>query len=224
MSSFINYLNPSFSLEVRLGKVFFDEGPIEQKLRQEIEIFLNLLKVRDNATYEHSIRVGLLATSIGRFMHLNPRPLLFAGLLHDIGKAQTNPATLKKTEGWTEADSKEVEGHVMDGYRLIRGSFDFSAEIILWHHRFQPRCYPAEMPKLLHNYSEGTKVMIALFGRLLSLADQFDALHRVNDRFTAEKVSVGEWVKNCMLEHNPDMKVLIEELYKAKIFTNEVFD
>ncbi len=113
--------------------------------------------------------------------------------------------------------------HVMDGYRLIRDKFDFSAEIILWHHRFQPRGYPQEHPAPLHDYCEATKVMIPWYGRMLSLADTFDALHRVNDKHGADTLT-GEQIKEKMLAFHKDQKILVEGLFAANIFTTQIFE
>jgi response regulator RpfG family c-di-GMP phosphodiesterase len=154
-------------------------------------------------------------------MHLDAKALLYAGLLHDVGKLQTKLSTLQKTEGWLPADTEEIKNHVVDGYRVLRDCFDFTAEIILWHHRFQPGRYPESLPQPLHDYSEGTRVMIPLFGRLLSLADVFDALHRVNDKHGLEPLT-GEDIKAKMLACNPDQRVLIEEAYEAGIFTTVI--
>ena len=223
MSTFIEYMDPTISLEERLQTTF--KGlQIEPEKQNEIMSFLSILKLKDLATWRHSVRVALVASGIAAFMHLSKKTLFYAGTLHDLGKAQTDPKTLKKTSGWTSEDTEEVRKHVMDGYRLIRGQFDFSAEVILWHHRFQPNSYPAENPLLLHEYSQGTKIMIPLFGRLLALSDQYDALHRLNERFSAEKdEEVGFWIRKQMLEQNPDQAGLISELYEADIFTTKTF-
>lgn len=222
MNKFLNYLDPSVPLEKRLRWVFDDlQLPSEQ--REGIVAFLQPLKAKDHPTYEHTIRVGLLARRIARFMHLDEKALLYAGLLHDIGKAQTRFETLQKTEGWTPADTAEMKSHVMDGYRLVRGRFDFSAEIILWHHRFQPGAYPEELPTPLHEYSLGTKTLIPMYGRMLSLADTFDALHRVNDKH-GDKPLTGEQIREKMLAFNKDQKILIEELFRADVFTTYLVD
>ncbi len=224
MSKFVQYLNPAIPLKNRLQQTFKELG-VSSSQRAKIRTFTQLLRLKDKATYEHSIRVALLSHQIARFMHLGQTALFYAGILHDVGKSQTNPATLKKTSGWTAEDSAEVMNHVMDGYRLIRGEFDFSAEVILWHHRFQANAYPETSPPLLHEYSSGTRVLIPFFGRALALADQFDALHRVNDKFVVDgKLSIGETVKQRMLEHNPDQRSLVAELFDAGIFTTETWD
>ena len=220
MNNFLQYFDLEPKLAVRLKSVY-QELRVSEEQRRKISAFLHPIKVKDKPTYEHSIRVGLLSSAIGKFMHLDPKVLLYAGLLHDVGKAQTRLATLKKTDGWTDFDSAEIIGHVMDGYRLIRDCFDFSAEIILWHHRFQLNGYPQKMPEFLHAYSEGTKVMICMYGRMLALADTFDALHRVNDKH-GSTILDGKQIKEKMFVFHPDQKVLLEELFKADILTTRI--
>lgn len=221
MAKFLHYFNRA-ELLLNLSEAFRNAG-IKDDRQGEIMGFLHPLRIKDSATYEHSIRVGLLAYKIGKYIHLDQKALLYAGLLHDIGKAQTRLAVLQKTEGWTEADTTEIMEHVIDGYRLIRDHFDFSAEIILWHHKFQSRGYPAQMPVALHTYSQGTQVMIPMYGRMLSLADTFDALHRVNDKYVFGP-HPGEEIKQKMLTFHPDQRILVEDLFKDGIFTTSIFE
>lgn len=220
MAKFLQYLDPTVSLETRLLEAL-SELNILLGYREKIMVFLNPLAIKDPATYEHSIRVGLLARRIGKFIHMDEKALFYAGVLHDVGKAQTDLRTLQKTSGWTEADTKEIQRHVMDGYRLIRQVFDFSAEIILWHHRYQWAGYPKKLPPHLHKFCLGTETMIALYGRILAIADCYDALHRVNDKH-GDKPLTGEDIKRKMFEYNPDQKALLNELYEAGILTTTI--
>lgn len=220
MSTFQEYMNPDVPLEERLGQAFVRCGVSDDE-QERITSFLAVLKLKDEASYRHSVRVGIVAGRIGEFMHLDARALLYAGLLHDAGKALTRLDTLQKTEDWTPADAEEMERHVMDSYRLLAGAFDFSAEIALWHHRFQRNGYPEELPEPLHEYSEGTKVQIAFYGRLLALADVYDALHRVNSRFGA---ITGEQIREKMHQFNPDQRKLLDELYDNDVFTVELVE
>lgn len=220
---FLQYLNPKVSLAARLCTAYRELG-ISEEQREKIEAMLGPLRVKDRTTYEHCIRVGLLARRIARFMGLDQKALLYAGLMHDVGKAQVPLETLTKTEGWTDADSKAIEPHVMDGYRMVRDVFDFSAEVILWHHKFQPNEYPQEIPENLHQYGNGTRTMIPFYGRILAIADSFDAFHRINNKFGADKKPLtGEEIKEKMLKFNPDQRVLLTNLFNADILTTKIY-
>lgn len=151
-------------------------------------------------------------------MGVDERALFYAGLLHDIGKCLTDPKVLSKTQSWSAEDAKEMEPHVMDGFRLLRGKFDFSAQILAWHHQFQRNGYPKELPPPLHPFSKGTEVAISMYGRLLALADTYDAFHRVNFQDGAVRKLSDEEIKKGMLERNPDQRVLVENLYTAGVF------
>ncbi len=217
--TFVEYMDPCICLEDRL-RSRYEHLALEQQHRDGVAAYLAVLQQKDMATYRHSIRVALVASDIGRFTHLEEKALFYAGLLHDVGKSLTDLRTLQKTDGWTQADSEEIMSHVMDGYRLLRGRFDYSAEVILWHHRFQRNGYPKVIPPPLHEYCEGTRVVIAFTGRMLSLADHYDAVHRINS--SSGRLS-GEEMKAKMLALNPDQKKLVEDLYEAGIFTTKTF-
>jgi len=200
-----------------------EELGISETNEAHLQSFLAPLKDKSSVThfhYLHSLRVGLLARQIGRFTYHEEKPLFFGGALHDLGKCQTPLHILGKTEDWSDEDQHAMESHVMDGYRLIRGRFDMSAEIMLWHHRFQKNGYPEELPPLLHNYRETTQLLIREYGRIVALADVFDALHRVDAKFGAKKALTGDEIKEKMLELNPDRRKLISALYEAGVLNN----
>jgi len=64
--------------------------------------------------------------------------------------------------------------------------------------------------------------MIALYGRILAIADCYDALHRVNDKFGTVQALTGEDIKEKMFQFNPDQRVLLNELYEANILTTAI--
>jgi putative nucleotidyltransferase with HDIG domain len=215
MSNFVHYLDLTTPLENRISAIFI-ELSLTKEQSEGINAFLHPLKVKDQATYDHCLRVGLLCKEVSNFMHLDQKALFYAGILHDVGKALTNTETLGRTDGWTTTDAEEIKAHVQDGWRLLRGCFDFSAEIISWHHQFQQNGYPETLPEPLHQYCNGTKTMISFYGRILALCDVYDALHRINAKFGA---LTGEAIKEKMFLYNPDQKVFLRNLYEANIFT-----
>src|SRR3989338_753211 len=169
--------------------------------------------------YAHSLRVGLLARQIGRFTYHEEKPLFFAGVLHDLGKCQSPIEILGKTDSWNDDDQQTMQAHVLDGYRLLRGRFDVSAEIMLWHHKFQENCYPEKLPPYLHKYRETMRLLIREYGRLVALADVYDALHRTDAKHGEKRTLTRKEIKEKMFEFNPDRTILIEALYKVGILT-----
>lgn len=179
----------------------------------DLKAFMAPLRIKNPDHYYHSIRVAILACDIAGEMGLSCKAMFFAGLCHDVGKALVPASTLNKTEGWTAADSETMKTHVNDGHRLLRDRFDFTADIMHWHHRFQKNCYPLERPAPLHSYGNGTEAVMVFYGRLLALADVFDALHRQNP-----KKLTGAEIKEAMFKHAPDLKDLVERLYEKGVF------
>lgn len=206
------------TLEEMLESAFV-EFEVKDDHMQSVSGYLTVLKLKHQPTYEHSIRVGLLGARICRFLHLDPKVLLFAGTLHDIGKTLVRTELLQKTTGFTEQDMEEMRRHPEDSYRLLRGVHDFSAEVALRHHRHQENGYPKRLPKTKIPYSGNTKLMIEYYSRLLSLADFYDALtSRENDKFGEKKKLSCEEAKAILLAKNQDQKHLIEQLYLNGIF------
>src|SRR4051812_3251898 len=118
----IDYLRGTLSLEQRLERTFRLElvSPEQQTvLRAYIEP-LRLKGEEGQFHYEHSVRVGIVGADIAHRMGLDPKVLLYAGLMHDIGKALVPVDVLGKTESWTKADSETMKPHVIDGYKLLR--------------------------------------------------------------------------------------------------------
>jgi response regulator RpfG family c-di-GMP phosphodiesterase len=184
-----------------------------------IKAFLFLLKYKSPVTYLHylhSLRVALLGRLISRFLGQDEKAQFYAGSLHDVGKAEMPLEVLGKMKGWTEDDTRIMEDHVLRSYNLIRGRFDFTAEVILWHHKFQRRPYPLELPQNLHRYSADTQKIIIEHGRILALADSYDASHRKNE-VEGGTVFTEDEIKERLVNWNPDRKQLILDLYNAEI-------
>ncbi|MFC1696929.1 HD-GYP domain-containing protein [Nanoarchaeota archaeon] len=207
------------TLEEQLENAF-TELEIEEEHRVSIKSYLNLVKINDQATYEHSIRVGLIGIEVAKHMHLDPKVLFYSGMLHDVGKCLVDPETLKKTEGFDKTDMKKMTKHSKYSYDLLRGVHEFSAEIALRHHKFQENGYPKTMPIPKVPYKEGTKVMINFYARILGVIDFYDAITtRKNDKFGEVELLDRDKAKSILLSKNQDQRYLIEDLYTNEIFS-----
>lgn len=217
MDYFNDYFPRNLSLEEHYRKILRTLG-ITGNPKKKLLNLLEILKSKHPSTlphYEHSLRVAMLAYWIACFMHLDGKPAFYAGSLHDIGKLLTPVDVLGKTGEWTEVDAKIMESHIIDGYALLQGSFDYTSEIIKWHHQFQKNVYPKNIGQPKRDFRKGPMSIIPLFGRILALADSYDAMHRIYNR----TVMTGTLIQECMLEQNPDQKILVDALYQMRIFT-----
>lgn len=205
------------SLEEQLEKAY-TRLEISPKNQGSINTYLTLLKLKDQATYEHSIRVGLLGTKVAKHCSLDSKALFYSGTLHDIGKILIRTELLKKTGKFNKKDMAEMKKHPECGYNLLSGIHDFSAEIALRHHKYQKTEYPKKLYKPKAKFSKETVTEIDFYARILSMIDFYDAATtRTNQKFRKKKLNREE-VKQFLLKNNSDIKRLIEELYFNKIF------
>ena len=139
------------------------------------DIIVNIidLKMYDDYTFHHSTNVAILATVLGIACKLNKKDLYelcMAGILHDIGKVTVPDHILNKKEKLTDEEWQEMQKHAENGYRILKEKFQLPTKAyigVLQHHeRYDGTGYP-----------HGKKGRdISLFGRILNIADVYDAL------------------------------------------------
>lgn len=198
-------------------ELLLDQHKVIGHYRDLIRRYLDLLELRSQLTWDHSLRVGQLAVVIASWRGVrgfNLERVFQSGLLHDIGKSLIDPAVLRKMgeEQWTDSDREEMDHHPEYGWRLLRGVDEFLAAVIVRHHRFGPRPYPADIPPLpaVLIPREGD---IELFAETIALADTFDALMT---RAESEGLSF-EARRIKYRELNPGQEGLIECLENEKV-------
>lgn len=150
------------------------ENIIEEILENK-NLMVNMvdLKVFDNYTYFHSVNVAVLSIVMGVALGLRKEALIKLGLgalLHDIGKVFVKKEILNKNEKLTDEEFKEMKGHSKFGFSYVKDKFDLPATVyvaILDHHeKYDGTGYP-----------EGKKEdKISIFGRIIAIADVYDAL------------------------------------------------
>jgi putative two-component system response regulator len=147
---------------------------LEEARLEILERLAIAAEYRDDATQEHAWRIGrtcaLLALELGlpdREVELIRR----AASLHDIGKIGVPDAILLKPDVLTEAEFELMKTHTTIGAEILSGSCSpllrTAERIALTHHeRWDGRGYPRGI----------SGEAIPLVGRIVALADVFDAL------------------------------------------------
>ncbi|OXS59238.1 phosphohydrolase [Cohnella sp. CIP 111063] len=136
------------------------------------ELF-EIVKAKDDYTYEHNIGVGILATLIGGWMNLSEDELAILSLaatLHDIGKVNVPESILNKPGSLTDEEFEIVKKHTVHGYELLKnaeGLHPRVALVALQHHeREDGRGYPHGLDKS----------RIDPFSAIVAVADIFHAM------------------------------------------------
>jgi HD-GYP domain-containing protein (c-di-GMP phosphodiesterase class II) len=167
-------------------------------------VALQSLKLKDEYTYGHSMRVGAYAAELGKDFGFEPKGverLRVAAAAHDLGKIGIEDAVLQKPGKLTELEYQVMKSHPVLGATVLH-AFEphvFVETInlaILYHHeRFDAKGYP-----------KGLKGdAIPLFARLISIADTYDAMTttRVYRKALPIETAIEEVKKNAGTQFDP---------------------
>lgn len=148
-------------------------------IRKTIESLTMALDARDPYTRGHSQRVAMYSVAIANELERDNRwsfvkekrnSLLMSALLHDIGKIGIRDEILLKPGKLTDDEYALIKTHPAKGAEIVRGIPGFDEDVIagiLQHHeRWDGKGYPAGV----------TGDQIHIFGRIIGLADSFDAI------------------------------------------------
>src|SRR5690606_3770388 len=168
-----------------------------------------IIEAKDPTTSGHSERVvryvDRLAVRCG-VSDEDREQLRLAAMPHDVGKIAVPRAILCKEGPLTAAEREVIERHPQDGFDILRGLEDCeqAREWVYQHHeRWDGRGYP--------NRLQGCDV--ALPGRILSLAEVYDALaerRSYKEPWSNERI-VALFRKEAGHHFDPDLAHLVAD-------------
>ena len=129
-------------------------------------------EANDEDTGDHILRVGDYCALLARQLNMPEefvQRIRIQAALHDVGKIHVSPAILKKPGKLTDDEWREMKTHTLSGLKIIGEHHRVStaARIAVSHHeRYDGSGYPYGL--------SGTDIPIE--GRILNLADQYDAM------------------------------------------------
>jgi len=147
-------------------------------IAEDDSVLLGISTMRDydDYTYTHSVNVGILSLCLGKRIGLSRISLshiAVCGLVHDLGKLDISKEVLNKPGKLTDEEFKEIQTHPIKSVKKIinlRASADLKAKILLppfeHHLKYDLSGYPRVQ----------NKKSVSLFGRILTIADVYDAL------------------------------------------------
>jgi len=141
-------------------------------------VLLSLSTIRDydDYTFTHSLNVAILAMCLGNRIGLSKNMLerlSLSAMFHDLGKVDVPKKILNKPGKLSDHEFKEMRNHSIYSVRqiiLLKASQQRKSEMILppfeHHLKYDLSGYP-QTPR---------KKPISLFGRIIAIADVFDAI------------------------------------------------
>ncbi|MFG0331356.1 MAG: HD domain-containing phosphohydrolase [Phycisphaerales bacterium] len=175
-----------------------------------LEALSSAIDAKDRYTCGHSERVALLSRDLAHAIGLGDEVVErvhISGLVHDVGKIGVPEAVLCKPGRLTDAEFDLVKKHPEIGARILKDipHFDDIIPGVMFHHeKYDGRGYP-------HGLAGED---IPLFGRIIAIADSFDAMSSTRTyRAARPRTEVIEEIARCAGSHfDPDFAKLFIEL------------
>ena len=148
---------------------------IVSSLNRNVDALVSLSKLKssDEYTYTHSVNVTIFAVAYAHHLGLPEEKLRLvgmAGLFHDFGKAFIPQEILNAPRRLTPSEQEIMQSHVLLGYNQLKKAENIPPEVlqtIAQHHeKHNGTGYPYRL--------SGKK--IGIYGRILSVSDNYDAL------------------------------------------------
>ena len=167
----LEFRKQNLELEQRVHDQHEDLSDARLEMLQRLAL---AAEYRDDATGQHTQRVGSTAALIARGLELEQEEaelIRHAATLHDVGKIGVPDAILLKPARLTADEFEQVKGHVTVGAMILSGSasplLHVAEQIALTHHEWWDGS----------GYLAGLRgEEIPLPGRIVAVADVFDAL------------------------------------------------
>jgi len=147
-------------------------GDLRSAYLSTIRVLANAIELKDPDLHGHSDAVSEYVLAVADRLEFDPKrreDLIFASLLHDVGKLGISERILLKPAALTDEERSVINLHPRLGYQLVRQvpALESIAPAVLHHHeRFDGDGYPAQL--------RGDA--IPLEARIIAVADSFSAI------------------------------------------------
>lgn len=209
------------------ASVALENGRLQRRIRSAyvatVKVLAEAIEAKDPFLRGHCDEVSTLVRDVAVSLKLGPKAreeVVFASLLHDIGKIGISERILLKPGPLTAEERTIVELHPQIGYRLVKQvpELDSIGPAILHHHeRWDGRGYPTGL--------KGDS--IPLEARLIAIADSFSAM--ISDRpygrrFTPEE-ACEELKAHAGTQFDPRLvAIFCEHVAKRSFDSDSAFD
>jgi HD-GYP domain-containing protein (c-di-GMP phosphodiesterase class II) len=149
---------------------------IRERSFDQVQSLVQIIKIKDQNTLEHSNRVYTLTREWSTFMRsrwkwldLDIAALELASLLHDVGKVAVLDEVLNKQGPLTSIERDHLEQHPEIGFGMVQdypGIEDVAAGVRFHHERWDGKGYPLGLQN----------TQIPAIARVIAIVDAYDAI------------------------------------------------
>jgi len=197
-----------FSLALQNAYLFND---LKRSYFDTIRAIANSIEARDPYTKGHSHRVGQIAKAIAKELDWTDDEMElidWGGMLHDVGKIGVHDAILNKPGTLDDKEYEAIKLHPSIGAQIVKDISFLEPVVpyILEHHeRFDGRGYPQGL----------VGENISIKGRLLAVADAFDAVttDRPYHKALDPEIALKEITKNTGSRFDPKIVEAFERAW-----------
>lgn len=154
-------------IQVIVNNILKRYGNMDKKIN-----FIQNLRSREDYVYKHALNVGILCALMSHVLNMrleDQMDVIFAALLHDIGKLSLPKAIAAKDES-NDDEKKVIDTYVMAGYELIGNVFSLAPGVkrccVQMHQQWDSFRTDSHEPK--RKVALGTKVLL--------VADVYDTM------------------------------------------------
>ncbi len=193
-----------------------EKREIEETLKDSVYAISRVVEVKDPYTANHQVKVAEIAERVAKEFNFDEEKLkeiLWAGLLHDIGKIAVPAELLSKPSTLTDLEYSIIKQHPVAGYRILKEIHRMGkiAEIVWQHHeRLDGSGYPRGL-------RDGE---ITFEARLLAVVDVIEAMrsHRPYRPARSKEEIMKELIYGKGKKYDPKIvDVIIDLINKGEI-------
>lgn len=195
-------------------------GDLKNAYFYTVKAIANSIEARDPYTKGHSERVARFSKAIAEEFNWNKNEIElidWGGMLHDVGKIGIHDSILSKLGKLTDNEYNEIKLHPLIGAQIVK-DISFLDPVISYvfehHERFDGKGYPRGVA--------GENISIK--GRLLAVADTFDAMtsDRPYRKGLKPEDALKEILRNRGTQFDPEVVRAFERAFMSgKVICND---